>query len=233
VDSDRVGRVALDDWHEALLASGLPTLEAGGRPRFAIAAPLPAAARGERELVEVWLAERRTAWQVREALAPALPLGHRWVGGEDVWLGAPAIVGLVSAADWRIELASSAGMDRERLSAAATSMNEARTISRIRRKGTTEKRYDLRPLLAGIRVEPSHESDGTGPVIVARTRFHPELGAGRPDEVVAALAEASATAIQIRSMTRVRLLLAGDPLLRASGSAEPQHGHPKSKDRRN
>jgi len=220
VASDRVGRVALDEWQRSLVASGLPAVEAAGRARFAVAAPLPAAARGEAELIEIWLAERTAGWLVREALAPHLPDGHRWVAAEDVWLGAPPIVGQVSAADWRIELGAETGIDRERLSAAASTLNGARTISRVRTKGTTEKRYDLRPLLAGIDLEPPG-ADGAGPVLVARTRFHPELGAGRPDEVVAALAEASGSTIEIRSMTRVRLLLADDPDLRGSSRGQP------------
>src|SRR5262245_26470709 len=136
VAAERVGRVALEDWQQALVASGLPVLLAGGRPRFAVAAPLPTAARAERELVEIWLVDRRTAWQVREALTRQLPEGHHWVDAQDVWLGAPAIVGQVSAADWRIELARSAGGDRERLSAAVETLSAARTISRVRRKGT-------------------------------------------------------------------------------------------------
>ena len=44
--------------------------------------------------------------------------------------------------------------------------------------------------------------------VVARTRFHPELGAGRPEEVVAALADAAGVALAIAAMTRSRLLLA-------------------------
>jgi hypothetical protein len=209
VSSERVGRVALDEWQRALTASRLPTLETAGRARLAIAAPLPAAARGERELAELWLVDRRAAWQVREALDPVLPAGHGLVDTEDVWLGAPAIVAQVTAADWRIELARS-GTDRdsERLRAAVDEMNDARAIPRVRLKGTTEKRYDLRPLLSGIRFERGPDGAEGGPIVRARTRFHPELGAGRPDEVVAALAEASGLPLEVRTLTRTRLLLA-------------------------
>jgi uncharacterized protein DUF2344 len=210
VASERVGRVALDEWGTALAASALPIAELGDRPRFAIAAPLPAAARGERELLEVWLLERRPAWEVRERLAPVLPADHRWIDAEDVWLGAPAVVGQVTAADWRIELEAVApepGL--EGLRAAIDGLNAARAIPRIRLKGTTERRYDLRPLLARVDLA---DPDGSGhaPAILARTRFHPELGSGRPDEVVGALADAAGIALAIRSMTRTRLLLADE-----------------------
>jgi hypothetical protein len=51
-----------------------------------------------------------------------------------------------------------------------------------------------------------------GPPVVlrARTRFHPELGSGRPEEVVAALAEAAGAALEITSIERERLVLADD-----------------------
>ena len=120
----------------------------------------------------------------------------------------------------RLELATPAGFDRERLVAAAATLNEARTISRVRRKGMSEKRYDLRPLLSGLRLEPPRDPNDTGLVVLARTRIDPELGAGRPDEVVAALADACGVEIETRSVTRQRLLLAGDPLLRAPAPAQ-------------
>ena len=68
-------------------------------------------------------------------------------------------------------------------------------------------RYDLRPLLAGIAILEG------GPLVTIRirTRFHPELGSGRPDEVVLALADALGTPIAIGSIVRERLILAGDP----------------------
>ena len=46
-----------------------------------------------------------------------------------------------------------------------------------------------------------------------RPRFDPELGSGRPEEIVAALGEAAgsaATDVQIVAMTRERLILADD-----------------------
>ena len=73
-------------------------------------------------------------------------------------------------------------------------------------KGTVEKPYDLRPLLADARAE----ADDGGIVLAVRTRFHPELGSGRPEEVVAALSDASGVALAIGAITRTRLLLAED-----------------------
>jgi hypothetical protein len=66
--------------------------------------------------------------------------------------------------------------------------------------------YDLRPLL----VDRAVAEAGPPTVIVARTRFHPELGTGRPEEVVAALGDALGAPIDVASVVRERLVLADE-----------------------
>ena len=211
VPADAVGRSGLEAWQATLIGSGLPLagLETGGagRARVAFAAPLPATATGDAELAELWLLDRRPLWAVREALADRLPPAHRWIDAEDVWLGAPALAGRVVAADWRIAVDEVATDDRERLAAASRALLAARSLPRIRVKGTTEKPYDLRPLLGDVTVGWAEES---GLTIRIRTRIDPEAGSGRPEEVVAALAEAAAVPLAIAAITRERLVLAGD-----------------------
>jgi hypothetical protein len=212
VPADQVGRAVLDAWQETLTGSGLPLagLESGGggRARIAFAAPLLAAARGEAELADLWLLERRPSWAVREALADRLPEAHRWVDAEDVWLGSPALTAQVVAADWHIAIAGP-GLDRDRIVDAARRLIAARTLPRTRLKGSTEKMYDMRPLLADIAIEPGAVPPVTDGSIVLRlrTRIHPELGAGRPEEVIAALAESANAELDITAITRRRLLL--------------------------
>jgi hypothetical protein len=111
----------------------------------------------------------------------------------------------VAAADWRIELEPAGPAALDALNAAAGLLATARTIPRVRVKGTEEKAYDLRPLLGEIGVQ----GNGERVVVLARTRFHPGLGAGRPEEAVAALADAAGVSLAIAAMTRSRLLLAG------------------------
>ncbi|HET7703836.1 MAG TPA: DUF2344 domain-containing protein [Candidatus Limnocylindrales bacterium] len=206
VPAEQVGRAGLDAWQAALAASGLPVagLEPGGtgRARISLAAPLAAPFSGEAELADLYLLERRLVWQVREALDDRLPSGHRWVGAEDVWVGSPPLPGRVVAADWRVDLGSSAP-DGERLAAAVRSLVDARELPRVRAKGGSEKPYDLRPLLMRL--------DVAGPATVRiRTRIHPELGSGRPEEVVAALADACRTELEPTRITRTGLVLAED-----------------------
>jgi len=210
VAADRVGRSAVESWGACLVASGLPIagLDAGeGRARFALGAPLPAGAEGEAELLEIWLTQRVPAWQVRDCLEPVLPEAHGLVAVEDVWLGAPPLPGRIAAADWRMELAAPGpgSPDLERLVASARELLGSVSIPRVRVKGTAEKRYDLRPLLADLQVH-----QGPPPAVHARTRFDAERGSGRPDEVIAALSDAAGVPVEIAALTRVRLVLADD-----------------------
>ena len=158
-----------------------------------------------------WLLERVPLWRLRESIEPNLPPAHAWVDAEDVWLGTPALAGQVAAADWRIELDGVDGAPGgpQRVADAATALTAARSIPRVRLKGTAEKRYDLRPLLIAITVDPAAAA-GPAMAILARTRFDPELGAGRPEEVVSALGDACGLPLTIRTMTRTRLILADE-----------------------
>jgi Uncharacterized protein conserved in bacteria (DUF2344) len=175
----------------------------------AFGAPLPATAEGEAELAEVFLAERVPAWRVREALSGCLPSGHELVAAEDVWLGAPPLPGRVVAAEWRVELqpaGADPGPDPEGLMAAAERILAAPSLPRTRSKGGVDKVYDLRPLLDGIRL--AEATDARPIALLIRTRFRPELGSGRPEEVVAALGEECGTALVVARTVRERLILA-------------------------
>jgi hypothetical protein len=211
VPVELVGRTAIDAWQTALIESGLKLaqLDAGGRPRVAFGAPLSAAAEGEAELAEIFLSERVPAWRIREALAERMPAGHDFVSAEDVWLGAPPLPGRVTAADWRVEV-EAAGVDTAQVAAAAEHMLAASSLPRTRSKAGIDKAYDLRPLLGDVCLgSPAGGRDG--PIVVLiRTRFRPELGSGRPDEVIAALGEACRTELAVRRTVRLRLVLAGD-----------------------
>lgn len=201
-----------DAWEGAIAASGLPvawTDSATPRIRMSFGAALPLGVAGEAELIDVYLTERWPAWRVREVLSGSLPPGWMLVDLYDVWLAGPALPGRVVAADYRITFSGSVepvGVDAAVVDAACRRLLAAETLPRERSKGGGTVRYDLRPLLADIGVvEPGP------PVIVrARTRFHPELGTGRPDEVIAALGEAVGVALGAATVVRERLILADD-----------------------
>ncbi len=200
-----IGRAYATLWEAALLGSGLPVVIVdSGRPRFSLAAQLPAGAAGRAELADTWLTARWPAWRVREALGPVLPPDHELVGCEDTWLGAPALPGRVAAADYLVEL--SEPLDRALAEVAARRLLGAASLPRVRTKGTSTKTYDLRPLLLAIDVEPS----SSGGRVRVRTRLHPELGSGRPDEVIAALGEELGVTLTPIAIARERLVLIED-----------------------
>jgi hypothetical protein len=210
-----VGRDYFAGWEDALGRSALPIAEtAAGRPRFSLAAPLPASSAGEAELAELWLTARIPAWRVREALTPLLPDDHRISDLEDVWMGGPALAGRVAAADYRVTLAGEP--DGRAIEAACRRLLDATSLPRSRAKGGAVKSYDLRPLLISVRIGDSETADsidgrGNQPVVVRlRTRIHPELGSGRPEEVLAALADEMGVPLRPAETVRERLVLADE-----------------------
>jgi hypothetical protein len=119
-----------------------------------------------------------------------------------VWPGGPPLAGRVNGAAYRIEL--EVGADPDRLTEAARSLLASRELPRVRQKGDGSVAYDLRPLLLDVTVEP-----GTG-VIRVQTRIHPELGTGRPEEVVAALDDRLPQPLEVRAIVRDRIIVSGE-----------------------
>jgi radical SAM-linked protein len=199
-------REIADAWTSTIEAAGLPLARTDGdrpRSRISFGAPLPAGMAAEGELIDVVLVERWPAWRVREALADRLPAGWRIVDLVDVWLAGPPLAGRVAAADYRIEIAGP--VDVTTLARAAIELLDAERLPRERAKGDATVTYDLRPLMIDIAVAP-----GTPVVVTTRTRFHPELGTGRPEEVLAALGDRVGGTLEAASITRQRLLLIDD-----------------------
>jgi radical SAM-linked protein len=197
-DEVPTGRDYVARWEEAVLLSGLPALTlASGRPRIALGAPLPSGCSADAELLEFWLVAVEQAWAVRARIETNLPAGHRLRGVESIWIGAPALSGQVAAADYEVTLAP--GVDPDRLAHAVERLLAAGSVPRERLKGGVAKAFDLRPLVLDI--------EARGAALRMRTRIHPELGSGRPDEVVAALADELGANLQIEHIVRVRLLL--------------------------
>ena len=210
---DAAQREATGAWEAALMASGLPMAGLDlprPRPRHALAAPLSSAIPGEAELLDLYLVERLPAWRVREALSSAVPPTFRLVEAYDVWLGEPALPGRVTASVYRAAF-DPAAVDPAGLRSAAEGLLAAPSLPRTRRKGEATIEYDLRPFLAGLDVA----ADEGGVVLRMTLRHDPEKGLGRPDETIAALADALGAPLEPTALVRERLELAE---LAASGS---------------
>jgi radical SAM-linked protein len=200
------GRELAELWDRVLEATRLPMHRTAGqaRPRVAWGAPLPSRMAAEREPAEIVLSEAVPVWHVRDALTANLPTGWRLVDVHDVWLGAPALAGRVTGAVYRVTLTGD--VDARAVARSASELLAAPQVMRMRLKGGASVPYDLRPLLADIEVI------GSDPPVVLRiqTRIHPERGSGRPEEVVATMAEGLGEEVVIDSIVRERLILSDD-----------------------
>lgn len=204
---------AVKAWERAFRRGDIPIATSEGfspRPRLVFAAPLSLGMLADHELADLYLAEKLTAFDLRARLDQAMPPGYEVVDLYDVWSGAPALAPRLVAADYRMTLLN---VEPGRLVDAAERLMAAARLPRERLKETRTVKYDLRPLLLAIRVGPpdalpeaerkaardaepdagSHaapDADAASAVgLWVRLRHSQDLGSGRPDEVVAALAE--------------------------------------------
>jgi radical SAM-linked protein len=197
-------------WEASMVAGGLPLAgldNAEPRPRIVIAAPLTVGMAAEGELVDLFVVERLAVAEVRMRLAESLPAGHELIEVHDVWLGEPSLSGRVAAADYRLELVATPDPpDRAALENACARLLAAPTLPRTRDKGGRSVGYDLRPLVASIDVLEAAPGRVAG--LRIRTRFDPEKGVGRPEEVLAALSELAGTPLEATATVRERVILA-------------------------
>lgn len=219
-------RDQLAAWEAAVVATRLPAVGLDGepaRPRIVLAVPIPVGLVAERELADLYLTARMPIAEVRDALAANLPPEHDLVDLCDVWLGEPALPGQVIGADYRGRVVAEGArpIDAPVLAEAADGILSSTTLRRTRRKGDRDVAYDLRPLLLGIDVRESTRSAGQpgavqsgvrtdGVMVRIRVRHDPERGVGRPEEVLAALAERMGVQLAFADLVRERIVLAGD-----------------------
>jgi radical SAM-linked protein len=197
--SQRTHREIADEWLRAIEASGLPlpVFEAKRRSPLTFGAPMPAGIACREELADLALADVLPAWRVRELLEGTLPDGLRLLRLNDVWVGAVALAAAIRAADYRIALEDPTSV--EAIADACRELLATRTLEREKaaKPGATR---DIRPLIADVRV------DRAGMALLIQTRFDPERGVGRPDEVLAALEELAGP-IARAATVRERLIL--------------------------
>ena len=206
-------REVIAAWEAGLGSSGLPIAGMDlpvPRLRIAFGAPIQPGIAADGELVDLFLTARLPVADVRAAVRAAMPPGHELVDLRDVWLGEPALPGQVVAADYRVRVRTIDGspVDLTACRAGCQRLLAAGSLPRSREKGGRMVAYDLRPLVAALDVV-AVDLDGLVNLRV-RTRFDPERGVGRPEEVVAALADAVGTNFEISDLVRERLLLSGE-----------------------
>jgi radical SAM-linked protein len=183
-------------WERAFRRGEIPVATSEGfspRSRLVFAAPLPLGMLAEHELADLFLAERLTRPDLRDRLADGMPRGYRLIDLHDEWVGGPALATQLVAADYRMTLL---GVAADRLDGAARALLAAATLRREKRREKKVTAYDLRPLLLDLQVRPPDATAGAtdGEDVAAaglwmRLRNSQELGSGRAEEVVAAVAD--------------------------------------------
>ncbi len=177
-------------WERAFRRVSLPIAVTEGmhpRPRVVFAAPLPLGMLAERELVDLYLADRLTIGDLRRRLETSLPRGFVPIDLFDVWLGAPALAVQLVAADYRMAVL---GAQPGELRRAADALLAAPSLAREKRRETKAVAYDLRPLLIDVQVGAGALEDPRGAVAVRiRVRHSQDQGSGRAEEVVNALGD--------------------------------------------
>ncbi len=205
-------------WERAFRRGRIPiALSEGHTPksRLVFAASLPLGMLGEREIVDLYLAERLTIADLRARLERELPSGYELAGLHDVWVGEPAVAARLVAADYRVTVAGPA--ERTAVDLAVAGLWAADRVIRVKRRETKAVEYDLRPLLLGLRVQSwaADVSSGRGlGALWMRLRHSQEEGSGRPDEVIAELTErltaAAGEPLIAECLVRERLWLADE-----------------------
>lgn len=192
-------------WERALRRARLPLAYSQGHtahPRIALAAPLPVGVTSECELMDVVLTRALPMPSVVQALNLALPQGMRAFDAWEVPLSLPALQATVRAAEYQVVASGPGPQDAIAAFLAAGQVPwEERRAGRVRQ-------YDLRRLVEELRLEGQQDGDW---VLAMRLR-HDESGAGRAEQVTAALGFAEPPI----SVHRRQLILA--PL-------EPKQGH--------
>ncbi len=183
-------------WERAFRRGEIPIAKSEGfnpRPKLVFAAPLQLGMLAERELADIFLAERLAAHDLRHRLEAGMPRGYRVVDLHDVWVGASALAPQLAAADYRMTLCN---VEKDDLAAAVAKLKAADTLPRLRRREKRSISYDLRPLLLEAEVRPPDPAAMVPDTIELppvglwlRLRHSQNQGSGRVDEVVAALAD--------------------------------------------
>ncbi|OGO50392.1 MAG: hypothetical protein A2148_01920, partial [Chloroflexi bacterium RBG_16_68_14] len=171
-------------WEQAFQEAGVAVSYSQGarpQPRLTLAAGLPMGVTSEGELLDAVLAERLQPAEVAERLGPHLPPGLSVRDAWEVGMGLPSLPSAVRWADFEVDVpCMDGGPD---VAAAVASFLAAEHFPWEDTRGEKTRRYDLRPLVQELRVEPHR-----GEVVRLSMRLRCDTsGAGRPDQVVKAL----------------------------------------------
>ncbi len=187
-------------WQRAMRRAGVPLAYTEGfnpRPRISLAAPLALGVTSQAELLDVFCQRRPATHWFSQALSQQLPDGIEIQQVQAVPEVFPSLQSQVRAAEYLVTLAA-AGTEAH-VAAALQALLDKETLPWEHHRDTGPHRYDLRALVEDLWLTDWQADSGR---IGMRLR-HDGRGAGRPEQVVAALGLPSPSGIH-----RTRLFLA-------------------------
>ena len=168
-------------WERAFLEAGLPLSYTQGnrkQPRLTVAAGLAQSVTSDGELLDVVLTEHVRADTLAARVTAHLPPGLQALDAWEVGLRLPSLPAAVRWADYEVDVA----VQVEDVRGAVQAFLSVDELLWEDTRGAKLRRYDLRPLVQELRVEPS----GDATRLRMRLRCD-QQGVGRPDQVVKAL----------------------------------------------
>ncbi len=176
-------------WKRALRRAKVPLAYSKGfnpQPKISIAAPLPVGFTGEEEVMDILLEHPVSLASFAKSVKKEIPPGITLKEVREVYMALPSLQSQVRFAEYAVS-----SLDGEEVGSKVEELLAAEAIPRERRG----KEYDLRPLIDDLRLE--------GSSLWMRLK-HDAQGAGRPDEVLAALGVERAG----KAIHRTRLIFA-------------------------
>ena len=203
---------------QAMREAGLPLAYSEGRrstAQISIAAPLPVSVTSSCDLADVFLSERVEPTRFVAALQATLPPGLEALSAREVGLALPALQTQVRWAEYEVDVPNG-GSSAEDIRRAIGDLLATRSLPWEHQRETKVQRYDLRPLVLGLRLE----TEGEG---VYRLMMRLRIGqdrSGRADQVVAALGLESPLRIHRCSLYEKRMSSAVQAYRRLDESEE-------------
>ncbi|CAN5273719.1 hypothetical protein BH24CHL10_BH24CHL10_03180 [soil metagenome] len=179
------------------------------RPRIKLAANLPIGLELRGEVVEAYFDDLVPLDQI-QAAGDHFPDGVAMRDAKEVWHGFPSASSQLRGAEYEIEVSGGDDLTSDALRGAVVRLLATDELSGKRRRGESERRSDagnrdLRPLIEDVEILEVDEKARS-----ARLRTVLQLdasGAGRPEDVVAALD----LPLRVRKAIRTRLLFVDTP----------------------
>lgn len=187
-------------WIEAFEAAGLALARPEGskRARIELGPPLPQGASGDAEVLDALLASRAEPSAVVIALASVLPDGLEPLCAEEIGEHLPSLQSSTVAASYCATFDHS-DLDTHAVRDRIEALLAAEICDREELRGERLRRFDLRPLVYGLRLRED------GPRLHLEMRLAlTQAGAGRPSSVLDALGISAPPRALVRTGIEVR-----------------------------